>query len=230
MKTIPLFILLIALVYSPCNENNEKELDEKETHHHNNHEHQHNDYSGALESDDRVSWQKPDEVISLLGDINGKTIVDIGSGTGYFTFRLVKKGANVIAVDVSEKFLDGIKKKKEELQLTDQQLELRKVPYDSPQIKSGEADAVIIVNTYHHIEDRPVYFRKVSTGLKENGVLMVVDFFKKEFENPPPGPPISMKLKKEKVIEELKLAGFTSFKIDTEMLEFQYIIFARKEK
>lgn len=229
MKTIPIFIFLIALFYSPCNGNNEKALDENETLHDNNHQHQHNDYSGALESDDRASWQKPDEVISLLGDINGKTIVDIGSGTGYFTFRLVKKGANVIAVDVSDKFLDKIKNKKEELKLTDKQLELRKVPYDSPQIKTDEADAVIIVNTYHHIEDRPEYFSKVLTGLKKDGVLMVVDFTKKEFENPPPGPPISMKLKKEKVIEELKKAGFTNFKIDTKTLEFQYIIMARKE-
>ncbi|RLD73707.1 MAG: SAM-dependent methyltransferase [Bacteroidetes bacterium] len=229
MKTIPLFILLIALVYNPCNESNEKSHDEKQTHHDKHQEHQHNDYSGALESDDRATWQKPDEVISLLGDITGKTVVDIGSGTGYFTFRLVKKGANVIAVDVSDKFLERIKKKKEELKIADKQLELRKVPYDSPKIKIDEADAVIIVNTYHHIENRPVYFAKVLNGLKKDGVLMVVDYTKKEYDNPPPGPPFSVKMKKEKVIDELKQAGFADFKIDTKTLEFQYIILAKKD-
>lgn len=228
MKIILLSILTIALLFDHCNKNNKKHNDENETHHNNKHDHQHDYYSGVLESDDRAGWQKPDEVISLLGDINGKTIVDIGSGTGYFTFRLAKKGAHVIAVDVSDKFLDGIKEKKKELQYTDNQLELRKVPYDSPELKAGEADAVIIVNTYHHINNRTSYFNKVLIGLKKEGVLMVVDFVKKEFENSPPGPPVSMRLKKEKVIEELKQAGFTNFKIDTKTLEFQYIIIARK--
>ena len=73
-----------------------------------------------------------------------------------------------ITNDVSDKFLNKIKNKKEELKLTDKQLESRKVPYDSPQIKTDEADAVIIVNTYHHIEDRPEYFSKVLTGLKKD--------------------------------------------------------------
>jgi hypothetical protein len=34
------------------------------------------------ESPDRVIWQKPDLVIQLLGDVTGKTIADLGAGTG----------------------------------------------------------------------------------------------------------------------------------------------------
>ena len=43
------------------------------------------------ENKDRGIWQKPNMVISLLGDLEDKTVADIGAGTGYFTFRIVPK-------------------------------------------------------------------------------------------------------------------------------------------
>jgi ubiquinone/menaquinone biosynthesis C-methylase UbiE len=39
-------------------------------------------------------WQKPDELISLLMNIKGKKVMDIGSGTG-FLVRLQQAGAYI---------------------------------------------------------------------------------------------------------------------------------------
>ena len=66
----------------------------------------------AFDSDERDEWQKPDEVITLLGNLKGKTVMDIGSGSGYFSFRLADAGARVICADVDNRFLDVIKEKK----------------------------------------------------------------------------------------------------------------------
>jgi cyclopropane fatty-acyl-phospholipid synthase-like methyltransferase len=191
----------------------------------NTHMHRHSieSMARAFESEERDEWQKPDEVIEMMVDLKGKTIMDIGSGTGYFSFRIADKGAKVICADVDDRFLEYIREKKEKEGYTDQQIELRKVPYDAPGLKTGEVDKVIIVNTYHHIEDRAAYFAKVKKGLKEGGELYVIDFFKEELDF---GPPVSMKLTEQEVLGELFEAGFTSFSVDVDLLPYQYFIIA----
>ncbi len=184
--------------------------------------------SQRFEDPSRDAWQKPDQVIALLGDIKGKTVVDIGAGSGYFTFRLAEKGAVVVAADVDDDFQNFIAHKKEELGYSDDQVRLKKIPYDSPMLGKESADAVIIVNTYHHIEDRVPYFQEVHQGLTPEGVLMIVDFKKQKFDGGVPGPPIKMRISKDQVLEELKQSGFKSFEVDTDLLEYQYIVRAVK--
>ena len=175
-----------------------------------------------FESPERDAYQKPQKVVEYLGDIEGKTIMDIGAGSGYFSVRLAEKGANVIAADVDDEFQEFLKKRIEENNLKN--IETRKIPYDSPGLKENEADIVFIVNTYHHIENRPEYFAKVKTGTQPTGALVIIDFFKTEL---PIGPPLDHKLSMDVVVNELKEAGYTSFYINVELLPYHYIIKAR---
>ncbi len=163
-------------------------------------------------------------VVARIAPKPGETVMDIGAGTGYFSFRLADAGATVIAADVDDRFLAYIAGRKKGLGLADDRLTTRKVPYDSSSLAEAEVDMVIIVNTYHHIEGRTAYFAQVKKGLKAEGELVVIDFFKKEL---PVGPPIEMKINEAKVQEELREAGFTTFEVNTELLENQYIIRAR---
>lgn len=179
--------------------------------------------AAGFESPERDAWQKPDEVIAALGDVAGKTIMDIGSGTGYFSFRLVAAGANVICADIDERFLEYIASRKEQLQISDEQMELRHVPYDSALLQPGEVDMVLLVDTYHHILNREAYFSEVRAGLKPGGQLVVVDFFKSDL---PVGPPVDMKIDRETIIEELRDAGFEQFEVNGELLPYQFIITA----
>jgi uncharacterized protein Smg (DUF494 family) len=54
--------------------------------------------------------------------------------------------------------------------------------------------------------------------------LVIIDFFKKEL---PVGPPVDHKIDQEMVKKELTEAGFTNFEINTDLLEYQYIIRAK---
>ena len=177
-----------------------------------------------FESQERTEYQKPEKVLQSLGDLSGTKVMDLGAGTGYFSFRLVEAGASVIAADVDDRFLDHIREKKSKLDLSDSQIELRKVPYDSPGLKKNEVDLFLIVNTYHHIENRSEYFKQVKSGLKEGGRVVVIDFVKDEI---PVGPPLEMKLAPSEVQNELKVSGFTDFSVDSTLLPYQYLVFAQ---
>lgn len=221
------YLLIICLFAISCNTTEEHEKHSHHNHSHhtddnksNKHMHQSSfdDLVNRFEDSTRAEWQKPDEVIALLGDLKGKSIMDIGAGTGYFSTRLANQGATVIAADVDDRFIDFINNKKLENVTT------RKVPYDSPKLAEKEVDAVIIVNTYHHIESRVEYFKQVKSGLKTDGQLMIVDFKKEET---PHGPPVDHKLSETEVMKELKDAGFTDFDLNSKLLPYQYVIIAK---
>ena len=236
----------LVLAFTACKEHNDKSgnhdanheinIDGKqdESHHGEHHksddsktanEHMHSssteDLIERFESPERDAYQKPEKVFEYLGDIKGKKIMDIGAGSGYFSVKLAEKGAIVIAADVSDEFQDVIKKRIEDNNL--ENIELRKIPYDSPDLADNEVDMVLIVNTYHHIENRIDYFSKVKKGLKPDGELVVIDFFKKEL---PVGPPVDHKIDLETVKLELEAAGYT-LDVNVDLLPYQFIIRAQ---
>lgn len=171
-----------------------------------------------FESSERDEYQKPQEVMDFLGDISGKKILDIGAGSGYFSVRLAKKGAHVIAADVNDEFQSFLSDRIDKNSLSN--IETRKIPYDDPGLQPEEVDIAFIVNTYHHIEDRPDYFSKVKDGLKKDGELVIIDFF--DFDTPVG--PKHHKVSIDTVIDELRRAGFTSFEVEVDLLPYQYII------
>ncbi len=200
--------------------------EDKQSKHGSANEHMHRssvkDLIERFESAERDSYQQPHKVLEYLGDVQGQTIMDIGAGSGYFSVKLAEKGATVIAADVDDEFQEFLKNRIDQDNLKN--IETRKIPYDSPNLKEEEADMVLIVNTYHHIENRPDYFAKVKKGTKPDGELVVIDFFKSEI---PVGPPLDHKLPIDVVVNELKKAGYTSFNINVELLPYQYIIKAK---
>jgi len=168
----------------------------------------------------RVKWQKPEKVIASLGPLAGKTVADIGAGTGYFAFPIAKKASKVIAIDIDQRFLDYIEHKEQTQKIGDN-IETRLTALDSSGLKPSEADVVLIVDTYHHIEQRVEYLKKLKNCLREGGMLVIVDFKK---EKTPVGPPVELRLAQEQVESELKSAGFTIVSADRETLPYQYII------
>ncbi len=175
-----------------------------------------------FESPARDAYQQPEKVLQYLGDIKGKTIMDIGAGSGYFSVKLAEQGAQVIAADVNDEFQAYIQERITQNGLTN--IKLRKIPYDSPNLKDQEMDMVFVVNTYHHIEQRPNYFKQVKQGTKAEGKLVIIDFFKSDL---PVGPPADHKISIDRVVAELKEAGYTTFEVEVDVLPYQYIIQAK---
>lgn len=221
-----LFFWLLHFAFSPLfsQHHKHKRDDGRNTNISNEHMHQSSteDLIMRFESPERDSYQQPEKVLKYLGKIEDKTIMDIGAGSGYFSVKLAEQGARVIAADVSEEFQAALKKRIEENNLKN--IELRKSPFDSPNLALEEVDMALIVNTYHHIENRSEYFSKVKNGTKAKGELVIIDFFKTDV---PVGPPQDHKISIDEVIAELKKAGYIHFEVNVDLLPYQYIIKAK---
>ncbi|NJD04897.1 MAG: class I SAM-dependent methyltransferase [Methylococcaceae bacterium] len=173
----------------------------------------------------RETWQKPEEVIDLLGNIHAKTVLDLGAGTGYFSVRLARHGAKVIAADVDKRFLDFIQTRAKAEGTDGGQVITRLIPYDNPGLSAAEVDAVLMVDVYHHIENRPAYFAKLRAGMKPGAPLLIVDFHPNK--NNPEGPPPELRIAPKDVETELRKAGFTQFDWKEDWLEYQYVLIVR---
>jgi 2-polyprenyl-3-methyl-5-hydroxy-6-metoxy-1,4-benzoquinol methylase len=113
----------------------------------------------AFESPEREAYQKPNIVIASMGNIKNKNVIDIGAGTGYFSIRMAKKGANVTHADVDDRFINYAHKKAKSLKLH-KNFKTVKVPYNDPLMGISQYDFALLVNTYHHIENRTEYLKR----------------------------------------------------------------------
>jgi SAM-dependent methyltransferase len=180
-----------------------------------------------FESKDRVIWQKPDMIIAMLGNLEGKTVADIGAGTGYFSFRMVPKAEKVIGIDIDQRFINFMDSVKVQLPGKYRtHFETRLGTPDNPLLKPNEADAAVLVNTYAYIEQRVQYLKKIREGLRDNGKILIIDFKKNHL---PVGPPDQYKVSLAQVEQELAQSGFTVSKIDKTSLDYQYIVLAVKQ-
>jgi len=180
-------------------------------------------YAKSFDSPERLAWQKPDEVVALLEMEPGMTVVDLGAGTGFFMPYLaaaVESQGRVLELDVEENMVTYLAERAKSEGLG--QVEARKVPYDDPQLEAGSVDRILIVDTWHHIDDRPLYSAKLKEALAPGGRIMVVDFERSS----PHGPPPQHRLEASQVIEELDAGGLHAEQLE-ETLPNQYIVVAR---
>ncbi len=182
----------------------------------------------TYESKDRVLWQKPELVIEMLGDLSDKTVADIGAGSGFFARRLAHKARKVIAIEIDPRFIafmDSIKRVELPVELQDR-FETRLAEPQNSHLKPGEADVILLVNTYIYIRDKEAYLRHLLEVLPEGGKLVIVDFKKKKL--PMKNPPQSLRMPLYLLEQQLEQAGFTLLASNDAVLDYQYIVIAQK--
>jgi SAM-dependent methyltransferase len=92
---------------------------------------------------------------------------------------------------------------------------------DDPGLPEAGVDLVIVVDTWHHIDERVSYLAKVGRGLKAGGRVAIVDFKKGSL---PVGPPDEHKLAPDQIVDEFKRAGWSVVRRDEELLPYQYVL------
>ena len=160
-------------------------------------------YAKSFDDPARDKWQMPDRIIAALDLKPGMSVADVGAGTGYFTVRLAKApGVSVLAVDIEPKMLEHLKTRAAAEKLANVSTVLAGA--NSPNLPQP-VDVVLVVDTYHHLPNRPVYFRELRKSLKPGGRVAIVDFRK----DAPDGPPAHFRFTPEQITAEMKEAGYT---------------------
>jgi len=151
----------------------------------------------------RDAWQKPHEVIQALALKPDAVIADIGSGTGYFAARfahMVPQG-RVYGVDTEPNMVKYLSERAKREGLKNV-IAVQAKPGD-PRLPE-KADVVILVDVYHHVENREQYFRRLQNSLKPGGRLAIIDFRIDSRAGQPP----SARSAPDRVKAEMKRAGY----------------------
>ena len=151
----------------------------------------------------RDEWQKPHEVIQALALKPDAIVADIGSGTGYFAVRfanMVPKG-RVYGVDIEPDMVKYLAERAQR-EKRDNVVAIAGAP-DDPRLPE-KADLMLMVDVFHHIENRARYLRKLRASLKPEGRIAIIDFRM----DSPVGPPKSARSTPQSVAAELKGAGY----------------------
>jgi ubiquinone/menaquinone biosynthesis C-methylase UbiE len=163
---------------------------------------------------DRDRWQKADELIKQLNLKAGSQVADVGCHEGYMTTKLsaaVGAQGKVYAVDVEQTKLDKLAAHLEKRKFTN--VQIIKGDYDNPKLLLNTLDAVIILDTYHEMDDHDKILQHIMLALKPGGRLVLCEAIADERRDlPRADQERKHELGMNFALEDLKKAGFTILK------------------
>lgn len=177
-------------------------------------------------SAERDAKQKPDEIVAAMGLRAGMAAADLGAGTGYLLPHLgaaVGASGVVYALDAEDAMIEYLGA--HIAQLGPARVEVKKIPWDAPGLEDASLDAMVTLNTWHHVRGREAYAKKVAATLKPGGRFVIVEFNKDASY----GPPAQMKLEPAQVIAELEAGGFTAALVEETMPDHYMVVGERGE-
>jgi SAM-dependent methyltransferase len=181
---------------------------------------------GLLEGPDRDLWQMPGQIMDALGIADGSVVADLGAGGGWFTIRLARRvGPNgkVYAEDIQRLMLEATRRRiaREGLRNVEPVLGTE----SDPRLPAGRIDAVLVVDTYHEINDPVPLLRNLARSLKAQGRVGVVDFRRDGWG---PGPPLDERMDPDLIVRDAEAAGLKLARRET-FLPYQFfLVFVRK--
>jgi predicted methyltransferase len=182
---------------------------------------------GLLEGPDRDAYQRPDQIMDALQIGENSVVADLGAGGGWFTVRLARRVLNgrVYAEDVQAQMIQAIERRVQREGL-DKIVTIVLGTQTDAKIPEP-LDAVLIVDTYHEMEQPVTLLRNLATSLKPAGTIGIVNYKK---DGGGPGPPMEERVDPEKVIRDARAAGLELRKREN-FLRYQYmLIFANPPK
>jgi hypothetical protein len=81
---------------------------------------------------------------------------------------------------------------------------------------------VLVVNTYHHIAERPAYFGRLRQSLRPGGRVAIIDYL----PDAPAGPPRQARIPASFVKEEMGRAGYGLVGEHTFLPHQYFLVFA----
>lgn len=161
-------------------------------------------YTGDLSIFDSPGRDKKlqiDRVMSILAIEPGKSVADIGAGSGWFTVRAAKRvgqQGTVYAVDINAEATRYINERARKEQLGNVKTILSQP--DDPLLPGRSVDAVLLLKTYHEVAHPITLLQRLRPSLRPGAKVGIID------RN---GNGENHGIEKDVVIREAKEAGYS---------------------
>jgi len=136
-------------------------------------------YTGDLsifETPGRDERLQINRVMDMLGIEPGKSVADIGAGSGWFTVRAARRvtaSGRVYAVDISPEAIRYIDQRTKKEQLQNVKTIISQP--DDPQVPAHSIDAVLLLKTYHEVAHPVVLLKNLRTSLRPGARIGIID-------------------------------------------------------
>jgi SAM-dependent methyltransferase len=136
-------------------------------------------YTGDLsifDSPGRDKRLQVNRVMDILGVVSGKSVADIGAGSGWFTVRAAQRVGEsgiVYAVDINPGSIRYIADRAQKEQLQNVKTILGKA--DDPVLPAASVDAVLLLKTYHEVAEPVALLQKLRAALRPGAKVGVID-------------------------------------------------------
>ena len=136
-------------------------------------------YTGDLsifDSPGRDERLQINRVMDILAITPGKTVADIGAGSGWFTVRAARRVTDtgtVYAVDINPEAIKYIDKRAAKEQLHNVKTILSKP--DDPLLPKDKIDAVLLIKTYHEVAQPTNLLRNLRASLRPGAKVGIID-------------------------------------------------------
>lgn len=181
----------------------------------------------------RERWEKTSEFLKALALKPGQSVVDIGSGPGYYTFKfadIVGEQGKVYASDNNDRHIQYMKK------VIAQDPPIRNVELFKPSLddvvgipKGLQVDCVFVCSLYHIVytafteEERQNFVAGIKRAMKPNARLVIVDNGPVEKVKGKRFPYHGPHIAKELIVAQLEQYGFT-LKEDHQIIPQRYML------
>ncbi len=136
-------------------------------------------YTGDLtifDSPGREQRLQIDRVMDILGIGPGKSVADIGAGSGWFTVRAARRvgqKGKVYAVDINPEAVRYIEDRAQKEQLHEVVAILGRE--DDPSLPAEQVDAVLLLKTYHEVAKPVMLLRNLRPALRPGAKVGIID-------------------------------------------------------
>ena len=179
-----------------------------------------------LERPEREEEEAPKKLLEVLKIEKGMTVVDLGAGSGYYSFRmspLVGEKGKILAVDIQKEMLDIMRDKIKKNKMTNVELVLGKEA--DPCLADNSVDMIMMVDVYHEFEFPREMMDKMVKSLKPNGQIVFVEF-RLEDDNVPIK--LVHKMTERQVQKEMGFFPDMEYTRTAKDLPWQHVIFFKK--
>jgi ubiquinone/menaquinone biosynthesis C-methylase UbiE len=136
-------------------------------------------YTGDLsifDSPGRDERLQVNRVMDILGITPGRTVADIGAGSGWFTVRAARRVGDrgvVYAVDINPESIRYIDERAPKEKLHNVKTILSKA--DDPLLPANAVDAVLLLKTYHEVAQPVALLRNLRLALRPGARVGIID-------------------------------------------------------